>query len=191
LILVCKPGNNLPSISQTIKSVSRRDLVISFPCGLTTFAQQPSGGSVKIRATVASEWLGKCSFLIVTFPILPMSCIDNAFCSAINPPSSGNTFDAYVAAAKALGSNEPAVGCSLDPHAFQILTYSLDDFSDFRQRPGNGRCGRSGDGYTCSSLGKFLKRECVEIKFDFKFAFLLVRGPPRCRWLVRSLGCGV
>ncbi|KAI0282556.1 hypothetical protein BGY98DRAFT_1117484 [Russula aff. rugulosa BPL654] len=28
---------------------------------------------------------------------------------AINPPTSGNTFDAYVAAAKALGSNEPAI----------------------------------------------------------------------------------
>jgi hypothetical protein len=33
-----------------------------------------------------------------------------------------------VAAAKALGSNEPAVGRSLDPRAFHVLTHSLDDF---------------------------------------------------------------
>ncbi|KAN0105455.1 hypothetical protein V8E52_011049 [Russula decolorans] len=31
---------------------------------------------------------------------------------AINPPTSGNTFEAYVAAAKALGSNEPAISDS-------------------------------------------------------------------------------
>jgi plastocyanin len=34
---------------------------------------------------------------------------------AINPPSSGNTFDAYVAAAKALGSNEAVVTTDSGP----------------------------------------------------------------------------
>jgi phosphoribosylamine-glycine ligase len=55
-----------------------------------------------------------------------MSCIDDVFRSAINPPTSGNTFAAYVAAAKALGSNEPAVSCSFDQQAFHVLTHSLD-----------------------------------------------------------------
>ena len=57
-----------------------------------------------------------------------MSCIDDVLHSAINPPSSGNTFAAYMAAAKALGSNEPAVGCSFDSQAFHVLTHSLDNF---------------------------------------------------------------
>jgi len=60
-----------------------------------------------------------------------MSCIDDVFRSAINPPSSGNTFDAYVAAAKALGSNEPAVGGSLDPQAFLVTHPLLGLFSRF------------------------------------------------------------
>lgn len=34
----------------------------SFPLLPNDFVRQPSGGSVKIRATVASEWLGKFSF---------------------------------------------------------------------------------------------------------------------------------
>ena len=42
------------------------------------------------------------------------------FRSAINAPTTGNTFDAYVAAAKALGSNEQPVGHFLVPLGFSI-----------------------------------------------------------------------
>jgi hypothetical protein len=70
-----------------------------------------------------------------------MSCIDDVFRSAINPPTSGNTFDAYVAAAKALGSNEPAVGCSFDRQAFHVLTHSLDDFQISDSGPVTGGVG--------------------------------------------------
>ena len=70
-----------------------------------------------------------------------MSCIDDVFRSAINPPTSGNTFDAYVAAAKALGSNEPAVGCSFDPQAFHVLIHSLDDFQISDSGPVTGGVG--------------------------------------------------
>jgi len=68
-----------------------------------------------------------------------MSCIDDVFRSAINPPTSGNTFAAYVAAAKALGSNEPAVGCYLQ--AFHVLTHSLDGFQISDSGPVTGGVG--------------------------------------------------
>ena len=78
------------------------------------------------------------------------------------------------------------------PSGFRDLTRSfLGRFSDYRQRPGNGWCGRSGDGYTCPSLSKFFKRACIAIKFDFVPRLLRIRGPPRYKWLVESLGCGV
>ena len=46
-----------------------------------------------------------------------------------------------MAAAKALGSNEPAVGCSLDPLAFHVLTQSLDDFQISDSGPVTGGVG--------------------------------------------------
>ncbi|KAF8497057.1 hypothetical protein F5888DRAFT_321829 [Russula emetica] len=119
----------------------QRHLVISFPCGLTTFARQPSSGSAKIRATVALEWLGKFSFRIVTLSFSQRHISMMFFRSAINPPSSGNTFEAYMAAAKALGSNEPAVGCFLDPQGFHLLTHSLDDFQISDSGPVTGGVG--------------------------------------------------
>ena len=61
--------------------------------------------------------------------------------SAINPPTSGNTFDAYVAAAKALGSNEPAVGRSLAARVFRVLTHTLDDFQTSDHGPVTGGVG--------------------------------------------------
>lgn len=70
-----------------------------------------------------------------------MSCIDAVFRSAINPPSSGNTFAAYVAAAKALGSNEQAVRRSLDSQAVHVLTRSLDDFQITDHGPVTGGVG--------------------------------------------------
>jgi hypothetical protein len=70
-----------------------------------------------------------------------MSRIDDVFCSAINAPSSGNTFAAYVAAAKALGSSEPAVGRSLDPQVFHVLIHSLDDFQISDSGPVTGGVG--------------------------------------------------
>jgi hypothetical protein len=71
-----------------------------------------------------------------------LSCTDDAFFrSAINAPSSGNTFDAYQAAAKALGSNEPAVGCSLDPYTLRVLTDPLDDIQISDSGPVTGGVG--------------------------------------------------
>lgn len=50
------------------------------------------------------------------------------FRSAINAPTTGdNTFAAYLAAAKTLGSNAPNVGRSLVPQA-SCTYYTLDDF---------------------------------------------------------------
>lgn len=46
-----------------------------------------------------------------------------------------------MAAAKALGANEPAVGCSLDPQAFLVLTHSLDDFQITDHGPVTGGVG--------------------------------------------------
>jgi hypothetical protein len=70
-----------------------------------------------------------------------MSCIGDVFRSAINAPTTGNTFEAYMAAAKALGSNEQAVGCSLDPQPFHVLTHSLDDFQITDHGPVTGGVG--------------------------------------------------
>ena len=57
-----------------------------------------------------------------------MMYIDDVFHSAINAPSTGNTFDAFVAAAKALGANETPVSCSLVPQAFRLLTRTRTTF---------------------------------------------------------------
>jgi hypothetical protein len=70
-----------------------------------------------------------------------VSGIDDVFRSAINAPNSGNTFEAYMAAAKALGSNEPAVGCSLDPRTFRVLTHSLNYFQISDSGPVTGGVG--------------------------------------------------
>jgi len=69
---------------------------------------------------VASEWSGKCFFrsCVLLFPRLSrLPTI--VFRSAINPPTSGNTYDAWLAAAKALGSNEVPVCYSLVSSDFQ------------------------------------------------------------------------
>jgi hypothetical protein len=56
--------------------------------------------------------------------------IDDVFHSAINAPTTGNTYDAFVAAAKALGANETPVGCcSLVSQAFRLLMTTRTIFS--------------------------------------------------------------
>lgn len=61
--------------------------------------------------------------------LLWMSCIDGVFRSAINAPVNGsNSYAAYLAAAKALGSSEPVVGYSLVPLYFPCTYYFSDDF---------------------------------------------------------------
>jgi hypothetical protein len=53
----------------------------------------------------------------------------------INAPTTGNrTFAAYLAAAKALGSNAPNVGCSLVPQA-SVYLHTLDDFQGTNTGP--------------------------------------------------------
>jgi hypothetical protein len=61
---------------------------------------------------VAKEWLGKwpllSSFtLVFRHPFLLTKF--STFPSAINPPTIGNTYDAYLGAAKALGSSQNTV----------------------------------------------------------------------------------
>ncbi len=67
---------------------------------------------------MVSGWLGKSTFRIIAFL---NSCIDAVVRSAINPPS-GGAFAAYVAAAKGLGSNEPALVRSRTSQTFPVLT---------------------------------------------------------------------
>ena len=53
------------------------------------------------------------------------------FLSAINAPTTGSeTFEAYLATAKALGSNAPNVGRSLVPQASVVLTIPWGDFQE-------------------------------------------------------------
>jgi hypothetical protein len=77
---------------------------------------------------VVLEWLGKCHFSNCYIRTLWMSCIDDVFCSAINAPTTGNTYAAYLAAALALGPSEPVVSCSLVPLGFPCTYYFSDDF---------------------------------------------------------------
>ena len=126
MILACKLGNNLPSRSQTIKSVGRHDLVISFPCSLTTFAQQPSGGSVKIRATVASEWLGKFSFWQSPFSqchVLMMPFVAPSTHRLAEIRSTRTLLLQRLSAR----TNQLWV-LSLIHNAFKVFTHSLDNF---------------------------------------------------------------
>lgn len=53
------------------------------------------------------------------------------FARAINAPSTGNTYDAWLAAAKALGSNEKPVRYSLVSSAPRALIILSQRFADF------------------------------------------------------------
>lgn len=152
-----------------------------FPCGVTSSRDsclvllQKPGGPLWPR----NGWVS------ATFELLDFCFLDateDAFHSAINAPSTGNTFEAYLAAAKALGSNEQPVSHSLVLQAFHVLTIHRT-ISAFRLRPGNGWCGCSGVGYPRCSRGRHIELVRVEIEF--------VREPPCCQWLVRPLGCGI
>ena len=123
-IPVCKAaGKNSPLRSQTTRSVSKKNAFAVFPSlsfGLIKTTRQPSGSSVKTRTIVASEWSGKCFFrscVLVFRGLCRLSTI--VFRRAINAPSTGNTYDAWLAAAKALGSNEVPVCYSLVFSDFQ------------------------------------------------------------------------
>ena len=53
------------------------------------------------------------------------------FRSAINPPTTGDTFAAYQAAAKALGANEQAVGCPLGfPCTHPLIPWTISQITD-------------------------------------------------------------
>jgi hypothetical protein len=125
LIPTCKPRKNSLSRSQTINNVGRTSC-LSFALWRNDFTPQPSGSSAKTRATVVSEWLGKCYFRIVTFNAEHR----DVFRSAINAPTTGNTYAAFVAAAKALGANEIPVGCSLF-HKLSVYLQFLGRFPAF------------------------------------------------------------
>jgi hypothetical protein len=76
-----------------------------------------------------------------------MLCIDDVLRSAINAPPTGDcSFAAYLAGAKALGSNAPNVSRYLVPEASVYLRH-IGRFSGILHWPSNGRCGRSGDSY--------------------------------------------
>ena len=57
------------------------------------------------------EWLGKSSRGLNCFSYKVRRVPTNS-CSSINAPGSGDTADAFLAAAKAIGTNEAAVGHS-------------------------------------------------------------------------------
>jgi hypothetical protein len=125
---------------------------------------------------VVSEWLGKCYFRIVTFNAEH----HDVFRSAINAPTTGNTYAAFLAAAKALGASEIPVGGPL-AHKLSVYLQFLGRFPAFRHRPSYGWCGRTGDGDARSNDGNSIK--LVDI-VDIKFA----REPPCCQRLGRSVG---
>jgi hypothetical protein len=146
-ILVRNPGHNSPSRSQTIKNVSRH-LITSFRCGLTTprhshLAFLQGSGSLWYRR---NGWVSALSNSYISFSVCCVLMMF-FFLSAINAPATGDcSFAAYLAAAKALGSNAPNVGRSLVPQASEYLRY-LGRFSGILHWPSNGWCGRSGDSY--------------------------------------------
>ena len=72
---------------------------------------------------MVSGWLGKCYFRIVTFDFSECRVFDGIFRSAVNAPTTGNTYAAYLAAAKALGSSAPVVRFSLVPLDFPCTHY--------------------------------------------------------------------
>ena len=89
---------------------------------------QPSFSSARPRVTVVSEWLGKCYFSNRYIQLFWMTCVDGTSRSAINALTTGNTYAAYLAGVKALGSNEPVVSCSFVPLGFPCTYYLLHDF---------------------------------------------------------------
>lgn len=84
------------------------------------YTWQPSGSFARIRSTVASEWSGKR----VSNQNLMYVMYRRRFRSSINAPSTGNTYATFLASAKAIGSSEPAVGCSLVPQVSHPLIAS-------------------------------------------------------------------
>jgi hypothetical protein len=127
LILACYLRNNTPSRSRTIKNVGR-PICHFISLVVKRLRAQPSFSSARLRVTVVSEWLGKCYFSNCYIRLFWMSCIDGVFRSAINAPTTGNTYAAYLAGAKALGSSEPVVSCSFVPLGFPCAYHFLHDF---------------------------------------------------------------
>ena len=96
--------------------------------------------------------------------------------SAINVPTTGNTFAAYLAAAKAIGSNEAPVRSTV-LFAGSAGHSCLVQFAGSRQWPGDWWCERGCDRSACrhghDGLGD---TNVVQI----------VRGSPCCQWRRRT-----
>jgi len=79
-------------------------------------------------------------------------------------------------AAKALGSNEPAVGCSFATQAFRVLTHTLDDFQISDHGPVTGGVGAVATGTpvptSASSSSPTSKSSAGHLVSDGLFALL-------------------
>jgi hypothetical protein len=106
------------------------------------------------------------------------------FCSAINAPITGNTFEAFLAAAKAIGSSETTVSRSFSLFSQAACAHRLDRFAGFRQWPRDRWCRRSGDDYPYLNRRKFI---IIDYCYDQCDQVELCESH-RYQWLLCSLG---
>jgi len=159
LFPACYLRNNSLSKSRTINYVGRLIVYCLFPYGETTTRDSHLFLLQDFVPLWSRNGWASVTFRIVTFDFSGCLVLTVFFRSAINAPTTGDTYAAYLTGAKALGSSEPAVSCSLVPLGlFQCtLLFFFGRFSDFQHRRDVGWCG----GYTRFSL---FERDNFDIK---------------------------
>jgi hypothetical protein len=105
-ILACRTGNCSQLRSQTINYVSKYiRLFVVFVFG-KPIMRQPYISSPKGINSVVKEWSGKWLLPNAVSALGVFFLTGERLPSAINPPATGKTFNAYLNAAKALGPNQ-------------------------------------------------------------------------------------